>query len=90
MRAIRCYTAALLGIDPDLPLALINRGSLLEGQGQRAAAMADFKRVIEAQAKLLQASPSDGDALSTSIGSQETWQGLAPPRPGASETGALR
>ena len=52
MRAIRCYTAALLGIDPDLPLALINRGSLLEGQGQRAAAMADFKRVTEAQAKL--------------------------------------
>jgi tetratricopeptide (TPR) repeat protein len=63
VRAIRCYTAALLGIDPDLPLALINRGSLLEGQGQRAEAMADFKRVIEAQAKLLQASPSDGDAL---------------------------
>ena len=63
MRAIRCYTAALLGIDPDLPLALINRGSLLEGQGQRAAAMADLKRVTEAQAKLLQASPSDGDAL---------------------------
>jgi hypothetical protein len=60
VRAIRCYTAAL-GIETCH--WLINRGSLLEGQGQRAAAMADFERVTEAQAKLLQASPSDGDAL---------------------------
>ena len=61
-RAIECLTAAL-EVDPDLPLALVNRGALLEKQGQHELAMMDFERVIRSQTAVLTISPDDGDAL---------------------------
>ena len=61
-RALEGFNAAL-ELDPDHPLALINRGDWHEKRGDLTRAAADFARVIDVQTAVLEKRPHDLAAL---------------------------